>query len=245
MSTDRTVLVTGGSRGIGRACAIQLAKAGWRPVITYRSGAAEAVAVVADIESAGGHGASYPLDVADESAVRTLFRTIRSDHPPLGAVVSNAGVTRDGLAPMMSLNNWRAVIDTNLTGGFLVARETLKALRRTGGALVFVSSISGLRGQPGQSNYSASKGGLDALTRTLAREAAASRIRVNAVAPGFTDTDMVRRMPPAARNQIVTAVPLGRLADPHEIASVVCFLVGDGSSYITGQVISVDGGLSA
>lgn len=245
MRPKRTALVTGGSRGIGRACALRLAEDGWSVVVAYRSDANAAASVIEEIASRGGEAASYRADVTSEDDVRALFRILRSDHLPLGAVISNAGLTRDGLAPMMSLGTWEEVILGNLTSAFLVSRESLKAMRRTGGSLVLMSSVSGLRGQPGQANYSASKGGLNALTRTLAREAAVSGIRVNAVAPGFTDTDMVRKMPPNSLERLIALIPQGRLGDASEVAALVSFLAGTGSSYLTGQVIAVDGGLSA
>ncbi|WP_426625854.1 3-oxoacyl-ACP reductase FabG [Leifsonia sp. McL0607] len=245
MPLEHTALVTGASRGIGRACARELAAAGWTVVATYRSGADEAAELAADIRAAGGEAIARRADVSDEADTRELFRWIRAECPPLNVVVANAGITRDAFAPMMSLQTWDEVIGVNLTGAFLVARESLKAMRKSGGSLVFVSSVSGLRGQPGQANYSASKGGLNALTRTLAREAAPSGIRVNAVAPGFTDTDMVRQIPRAAREQAMEHIPLGRLAEPREVATAVRFLAGDDSSYITGQILTVDGGLTA
>ena len=242
---DRVVLVTGGSRGIGRACVTDLAAHGWNVILSYRSRRAEAGAAVESVRSAGGSAAAIASDVTSEDDVRRLFRKIRDDHGRLDAVVSNAGITRDVYTPMMSLATWNNVIDTNLTSAFLVARESLKVMRRSGGAIVFMSSISGLRGQPGQANYSASKGGLNALTRSLAREAAPNGIRVNAVAPGFTDTDMVHRMPRAAQQSLTELIPQGRVARPSEIAAVVRFLIGPDASYVTGQILAADGGLTA
>ncbi|MCL2089828.1 MAG: 3-oxoacyl-ACP reductase FabG [Micrococcales bacterium] len=242
---ERTVLVTGGSRGIGRACAVGLASHGWNVVIAYREAEAEAAATVDAVRADGGYASAYQVDVASEEEVRSLFRAIRAEQPRLEAVVSNAGITNDGLVAMMSLHTWENVIRTNLTSAFLIARESLKAMRHGGGSVVFMSSVSGLRGQPGQANYSASKGGLNALTRTLAREAAAQNIRVNAVAPGFTRTDMIRKVPKDVCDQMQSLIPLGRFARPEEVAAAVRFLVGPDSSYITGQVLTVDGGLSA
>ncbi len=245
MRRERTVLVTGGSRGIGRACAEALAEAGWHVVVVFRHSADEAGDVVRTITRRAGSATAVQADVASEIEVRELFRAVRAEHPPLGAVVSNAGITRDGLAPMMSLANWNLVVDTNLTGSFLIARESLKAMRRTGGSLVFMSSVSGLRGQVGQANYAASKGAINSLTRALAREGAASNIRVNAVAPGFTDTDLVRGMPRQELERLLDSVPLRRMATPSEVAALARFLVSEDASYITGQIISIDGGLTA
>ncbi|MEZ3157529.1 3-oxoacyl-ACP reductase FabG [Microbacterium sp. BWR-S6Y] len=245
MQPERSVVVTGGSRGIGRACVETLADAGWHVVVVFRRAADEAAQVVQAVEDRGGSASAMQTDVSSEADVRELFRKVRVEHPPLAGVVSNAGLTRDGLTPMMSLATWNTVVETNLTSSFLVARESMKAMRRTGGSLVFMSSVSGLRGQVGQANYAASKGAVNAMTRALAREGAPAGLRVNAVAPGFTDTEMVRRMPRGDLARLVDAVPLGRMAQPREVASLVQFLLGDDASYITGQIISVDGGLTA
>ncbi|MDR1265631.1 MAG: 3-oxoacyl-ACP reductase FabG [Propionibacteriaceae bacterium] len=242
-----TVVVTGGSRGIGRACCLSLAQAGWNVAILYRNQDEAARETVQAVEAAGARGWAFQTDVTDEAQVRRAFRAIAQDHGPVAGVVANAGITRDAMAPMMSLASWSDVIATNLTGIFLVCREAIKAMRKTGGSLVLMSSVAGLKGSPGQVNYSASKGGVVAITRTLALEVARAKmnIRVNAVAPGFTETDMVKAMPPGVLDQFVANVPMHRVADPAEIASVVTFLIGPGSSYITGQVIAVDGGLTA
>ncbi len=241
---EGVVLVTGGSRGIGRACVEDLALHGRTVIFTYRNRESEARDVADAVAAAGGTARAIRSDASYEDDVRSLFRTIRTDHGPLSSVVSNAGITKDVFTPMMSLRTWHEVIDANLTSSFLIARESLKTMRRSGGSIVFMSSISGLRGQLGQANYSASKGGLNALTRSIAREGASVGVRANAVAPGFTDTDMVRRMPRDARERITELIPQNRLGTVGEIASVVRFLLGPGASYMTGQVVAVDGGLT-
>jgi len=241
-ATKQIAIVTGGSRGIGRATAVKLAEDGWDVVILYHGHDEPAQQTVEMIEASGGRGWAMKCDVADEEQVRATIRAIRA-LGTIGGVVANAGITHDAMMLMMSLGTWNEVIETNLTGVFLVCRESIRAMRKTGGSVVIMSSISGLKGSPGQANYSASKGGLIALTRTLAMEALHMKldIRVNSVAPGFTNTDMVRFVP----NEMFSRIPMGRLAEPIEIASVAAFLLGPGATYITGQTIAVDGGLTA
>lgn len=245
MGSRRTAVVTGGSRGIGAASALALAADGWEVAVVYRSRARQADGIVEEILGRGGTARAFAADVSNEADVRRLFTTVRREMPSLGAVVSSAGITKDGYIRMMSLATWNDVLANNLTSTFLVAREAARAMRKSGGSLVFVSSVSGLRGQPGQANYSASKGAINALTRTLARELAPSGVRVNAVAPGFCDTDMVKQMPRDVLAQLTSHIPLGHVAEPAQIASAIRFLVSEESSYITGQVLVADGGLTA
>jgi 3-oxoacyl-[acyl-carrier protein] reductase len=235
-------LVTGGSRGIGRATAVKLAEDGWDVAIMYHGHDEPAQQTVEMIEASGGQGWAMKCDVTDEDQVRATIRSIRA-RGTIGGLVANAGILHDSMMLMMSLGTWNEVIDTNLTGVFLVCREGIRAMRKAGGSVVIVSSISGLKGSPGQANYSASKGGLIALTRTLAMEALHMKmnVRVNSIAPGFTQTDMVRFVP----NEMFNRIPMGRLAEPIEIASAIAFLLGPGATYITGQTIAVDGGLTA
>lgn len=241
----RIALVFGGSRGIGRASAERLSADGFDVILTYRSNPDAASDVVRTIRASGRKADAVKVDVCDEAAVRSVFRTVAAAPGRLEAVVYSAGITADGLLATMSLESWNKVIRTNLTGAFFAARQSVKAMRKTGGSIVLVSSTSGLSGQPGQGNYSASKGGINALTQSLAKEVARSGIRVNAVAPGFTETDMLRQMDAKARAAYVGMIPLGRVAQPDEIASAVAFLAGRASSYITGQILAVDGGITA
>jgi 3-oxoacyl-[acyl-carrier protein] reductase len=244
-NTAGIALVFGASRGIGRAAAERLAESGLTVVVAYRSDETAARAVVAGIRGAGGRAEALQADVSDEAAVRAAFRVVAGMDGALRTVVFSAGVTSDGLLATMSAESWARVIDTNLTGAFHVSRQAVKAMRKTGGSIVLVSSTSGISGQPGQGNYSASKGGINALTQSLAKEVAGLRIRVNAVAPGFTDTDMLRRMDAAARAQHAARIPLGRVGEPREIAHAIAFLAGPQSSYTTGQILAVDGGITA
>jgi 3-oxoacyl-[acyl-carrier protein] reductase len=238
-------LVFGGSRGIGRAAAERLAENGLTVVITYRADETAAHDVLASIRRAGGTAHALRVDVCDEAAVRGVFRSVAAVHGSLHSVVYSAGITSDGLLATMSADSWARVIDTNLTGAFYVARQSVKAMRKTGGSLVLISSTSGVSGQPGQGNYSASKGGINALTQSLAKEVAGLGIRVNAVAPGFTDTDMLQRMDAKARAEYAARIPLGRVGEPREIAHAIAFLAGPNSSYTTGQILAVDGGITA
>lgn len=239
-------LVTGASRGIGRAAAIALAEAGYDIAGWFKSNSDAAGETARAVEAAGARFYAQAVDVADEAAIRAGFRQMRKTaDAPLRALVCAAGITRDGLAGIMTAEAFDSVVRVNLRGSFLVCREATKAMRRSGGAIVLVSSVAGLSGQPGQANYSASKGGINAMTQALAKESARFGIRVNAVAPGYTQTDMYRAMDPSARRRAMETVPLGRPGTSAEVASAIAFLIGESSSYITGQILAVDGGVTA
>ena len=235
MKTPRTVLVTGGNRGIGLATAKQFAAQGHRVAITYRS--------EAPVDSQGLF--AVRCDVTDAQQIDDAFTQIDKELGPVEIVVSNAGITRDGLVLRMKDDDFTDVLDANLTAGFRVARRAVKGMMKgRWGRIIFVSSIVGAAGQAGQANYAASKAGLVGLARSLAKEFASRNITVNIVAPGPIATDMLDALPEERRQAMAEAVPLGRLGSPDEVAGVICFLASDAAAFVTGAVVPVDGGMA-
>ena len=230
-TTGRSVLVTGGNRGIGLATARLLAEQGHRVAVTYRTGPPEGLLAVR-------------CDVTSTQEVDAAFTQVEAEHGPVEVLVSNAGITDDQLLLRMSEQSFTSVLDANLTGAYRVAkRATRGMLKNRWGRMVFVSSVVGLSGAPGQANYAASKAGLVGLSRSLARELGSRSITANVVAPGFVDTDMTAELTDARRAEILGTIPLGRTAATGEVAGVIAFLAGEDAGYVTGAVIPVDGGL--
>lgn len=240
----KIALVTGGSRGIGRAIAIELAKEGASVAINYAGNVKAAEEVKAIIEEAGGKAIILQADVSNEQAAAEMVEKVIAEFGGIDILVNNAGITRDSLFIRMKSEDWNAVINTNLTSMFNCTKVAAKYMvKQRKGRIINLSSVSGIMGNIGQTNYSAAKAGVIGYTKSLAREMAARGITVNAVAPGFITTDMTAAMPEKAKEHVLSAIPMGKMGQPEDIANAVLFLASDKASYITGQVVKVDGGM--
>ncbi len=238
----RVSLVTGASRGIGRAIAAAFAAEGAHVVLAARD-AAKLAEAVAEIQAKGGKAEALALDVSDRASVEAGFAQVVAAHGRIDHLVNNAGVTRDNLLLRMKDEEWRQVLDTNLTGAFLCTQAVLKPmLKQKSGRIVTITSVVGLGGNAGQANYAASKAGVIGFTKSVAREVASRGITANAIAPGFIETDMTAAMSEKAREAVFAAIPLGRVGRPEDVAGAALFLVSDAAAYVTGQVLAVDGG---
>lgn len=240
--SEQVAIVTGASRGIGRAVALELAAAGAKVVVNYARSSTAADEVVAQIQAGGGEAIALQADVSDAAQVSTLVEAARQQWGRIDVLVNNAGITRDTLLVRMKLEDWQAVIDLNLTGMFLCAQAVGKImLKQRSGRIINIASVAGQMGNPGQANYSAAKAGAIGFTRTIAKELASRGITVNAIAPGFIATDMTENLDAEG---ILKYIPLGRYGKPEEVAGMVRFLAADpAAAYITGQVFNVDGGM--
>jgi 3-oxoacyl-[acyl-carrier protein] reductase len=242
--TDRVAVVTGGSRGIGRGIALELAKCGATVVVNYNANADAANQVVAAIEGAGGKASAVQADVSRMADAEALIKTAIDRYGKIDILVNNAGTTRDNVIMMMKEEDWDTVINTNLKSAWNCSRAAVKAMmRKRYGRVINITSVSGIAGQGGQTNYSASKAGLIGLTKALAREVATRQITVNAVAPGFVSTDLTANLPANLMEELNKRIPLERWGTVEDVAYAVAFLASDEAAYITGQVLSVDGGL--
>ncbi|MBT3183731.1 MAG: 3-oxoacyl-[acyl-carrier-protein] reductase [Nitrospina sp.] len=240
---NKVALVTGGAQGIGKTISEELVRNGAHVVLgDVNLEGAEATAEA--INNSGGSASAVKIDVSNPAEVKQVFDSILKDKKPVDILVNNAGITRDGLMIRMKESDWDLVLDINLKGSFLCGQQAAKQMmKQKSGAIVNIASIVGVMGNFGQANYSASKAGVIGLTKTMAREVASRGIRVNAVAPGFIDTEMTRVLDDSVRQALIEQVPLAKLGLPEDVARCVAFLVSDKSSYITGQVINVNGGM--
>jgi 3-oxoacyl-[acyl-carrier protein] reductase len=240
----KVALVTGASRGLGKAIALKLASMGAKIAVNYLSNETEAAKVSLSIAEFGGEAISIKADVSNTEAVKEMVRQITEKWGKIDILINNAGITRDGLLPRLSEEAWDAVININLRGAFLCSKYALRSMmNQPWGRIINISSLAGISGNQGQANYSASKGGLIALTKATAREVGSRNITVNAIAPGFFVTEMTDKLPSEAKEMILSRIPLRRYGQPHELAELAAFLASEKSGYITAQVICIDGGV--
>lgn len=242
----KSAIVTGATRGIGKAIALELAKRGCNVAFNYASSAEAAEVIKAEIEALGVKAFADSCDVADTNASAAFVKRVKAEFGGIDFLINNAGITRDNLIMRMKEDDWDSVIDTNLKGAWNFSKAAVRPMMRnkSGGSILNVSSISGVVGMLGQSNYSASKAGMIGLTKSLAKEIASRGITVNALALGLVETDMASEMNEEYREKILSQIPLKRLGQTQEVSEIVCFLLSDSAKYITGQVIQVDGGIA-
>jgi 3-oxoacyl-[acyl-carrier protein] reductase len=245
MLTGKIALVTGGARGIGRAIAVKLAGEGATVIVNYAGSVQKAQEVVEEIQKSGGQAQALQCDVSDFEACDALAKRVLDEYGRLDILVNNAGITRDGLIMRMSEADYDSVLDTNLKGAFnMIHHFSRSFLKQRSGRIINISSVSGVMGNAGQANYSASKAGLIGLTKSVARELASRGVCVNAIAPGFISTDMTGQMGESMKAQVQQMIPMGHMGSPEDVAAVAAFLADEASAYITGQVICVDGGMA-
>ncbi len=242
---EKTAVVTGGSRGIGRAICLALAQRGANVVLCYAGSEAAAQETASACQAAGGKALAVQCDVSDAQQVDGLMKAAIAAFGRIDILVNNAGVTRDGLLMTMKETDFDQVLNANLKGAFLCTKAVARGMiKQHWGRIINLSSVVGLRGNAGQANYAASKAGLLGLTKSTAKELASRRITANAVAPGFIETDMTAALPQKAREAMLPTIPMGRAGSPEDVAQAVCFLAGESAGYITGQVLCVDGGMA-
>ena len=241
----RLALVTGGSRGIGRAIALHLASCGYRVAVNYQSAQGAAEELVQSICSSGGEAAAFQADVSDSDQVKALFKDVSEKMGSVEVLVANAGVTRDNLLMRMKDEDWQKVLTTNLNSVYYCTREAIRPMMKARyGRIIAISSVVGLTGNAGQANYAAAKAGVLGLMKSLARELASRGITANSIAPGYIETDMTAVLPEEVRAAVLEKIPLARYGQPEDIAKAVAFLASEDASYITGQVLAVDGGMT-
>lgn len=242
---EKTVLITGGSRGIGRSVALSFAKEGINVIINYTSDKEGAAGVIKEIEGFGVKGSAVKADVSKAEEVDRMIGEIKKDFGSIDILINNAGITRDGLFIGMKEKDWDRVMDVNLKGVFLCTKAVIRGMiKQKYGRIINISSVVGVVGNPGQVNYSASKAGIIGFTKSLAREVAGRNITVNAIAPGFIETDMTKILPEDIKKSMVETIPMKRYGRPEDVANLAVFLGSDRAGYITGQVVHVDGGMA-